>query len=1330
MDGIKMSTKKLSRVSAALAVLLLVVMMGAFGLLVGRAQAPKPKPTLVPTAVLPDATPTATQEPAPDTASVNGRVWHDLCAIAGGEGSLAVTPSDGCVPSSDGGYQANGQLEDGEPGLGGVLVQIGVGACPAFGLASATTGLDGGYSFAGLDAGTYCVTVDASRAENGLLLPGGWTFPAVNASNGVAGHTVTLTEGERRTEVNFGWDYQFLPLPEPVPTTPTPTQPVATDLPQPTSTSRPAPTQTPLPPLACTDKATFIQDVTIPDNTRLLPGQSFVKTWRLRNAGTCTWTTDYAVVFASGHSLGGPLAIPLQRSVAPGSTTDLSVTLTAPAEFGAYESRWQLRNADVELFGIGRNADAPFWVKIVVGPATTPTPAPPRFTYWRGEYYTNRDLAGNPVLVRDDTEIAFNWGTAAPASGMPSDSFSARWSRSLPFQGGTYRFYAYSDDGVRVWLDGELIIDQWRDAANIAHAAERTLTAATHTLRVEYYENGGAARIQFWWERLSDFPQWRGEYYPNVTLSGNALLVRNDTDLNFNWGRGAPVTGLPADGFSVRWTRTLAFDAGLYRFRVSMDDGARLWVDDALVVNAWSDGGRREVTGDYRLSAGHHTLRVEYYERAGDASIRLWWEKIDVYPDWRGEYWSNPYLSGNPTLVRNDVTLDFNWRQNAPAAGLPSNDFSARWTRKVNFDADTYRFHVLVDDGARLWVDDRLYIDSWRDGVARELTADVPLARGQHSLRLEFYERGDNARIRLWWDKVGSVSYPDWKGEYWANRNLSGSPALLRNDTAIDFRWNKGAAAAGLPADEFSARWSRQVTFEPGIYLFSAQADDGIRFSLDGQLLLNEWHSSDGKEVYSVDKVLTGPHQLVVEYYEDRGGALAKFWWKRVGAVPTPSPTPAPNRPPVAVDDSVITAEDVAVSVNVLANDSDPNGDALSISSYQTDSARGGTVSCTSAGMCTFTPAANYSGDDSFGYTASDGRGGSSGAVVRVTVSPVNDPPRAVDDSVTTAEDVAVNVNVLVNDSDPDGDALSISSHQVNSARGGTVSCTNVGMCTYTPAANYSGDDNFSYTVSDGKGGTSSAVVRVTVSPVNDPPVAADDLATTDQDTPVTINVLANDSDPDGDPLTVSNHQVTSSRGGTVSCDGAGRCTYSPAAGFNGSDSFTYTVSDGKGGSDSATVSLTVNPLPDPVNVRLNEILSVPGSTEDWDGDGKADEQDEWIELYNAGTDTVELGGWAIGNGVDTYLLPAETVLRPGALVVFFQKQTGIPLGDSGGVVQLIGATAEVVDSVTYGALGPDASYSRDETGAWHSDWPPSPGRVNAPSGPTMVPEPGAVAAR
>jgi hypothetical protein len=486
-------------------------------------------------------------------------VWHDLCAVAGGEGDAPVTPSAGCKPVGDGNYQANGLLETGEPGIGGVLVELGAGACPASGLATAITGMDGSYTFTGLRAGTYCVAVHTLKAENAPLLPGGWTFPATKAGSSVASYTVNLQEGEHKTPVDFGWDYEFLPVPEPVPPQPSPT-------PEPTTVAE------------CTDKASFVSDVTIPDNTRLLPGQSFVKTWRLRNDGTCTWTTDYALVFAGGDRLGGPTAIPLPQSVPPGHTVDLSVMLTAPAGNGTYKGKWQLRNAEGRLFGVGKDANNPFWVRIVVAPAPQPTAVPatatpaPVFDGWRGEYFGNRDLGGDPVLVRDDAAINFNWGAAAPAMGLPADAFSVRWKRTLRFQEGTYRFYVQSDDGVRVWLDGELIINQWRDGSDVIDTAERTLSGAAHTLRVEYYENLGTARILFWWERLGAY-QWRGAFFSNADLAGAPTLMRDDTVIDFDWGHNAPAAGLPADGFSARWTRTVAFEDDYTTFTPSWTMG-------------------------------------------------------------------------------------------------------------------------------------------------------------------------------------------------------------------------------------------------------------------------------------------------------------------------------------------------------------------------------------------------------------------------------------------------------------------------------------------------------------------------------------------------------------------------------------------------------------------------------------------------------------------------------------------------------------------------------------------------------------------------------------
>jgi PKD repeat protein len=259
---------------------------------------------------------------------------------------------------------------------------------------------------------------------------------------------------------------------------------------------------------------------------------------------------------------------------------------------------------------------------------------------------------------------------------------------------------------------------------------------------------------------------WQGEYYANGNLAGTRALIRNDTAINFNWGAGSPASEVPADNFSARWSRTLAFDAGLYRFYAIVDDGVRLYVDDALVIDAWSDGSARQVSGEQWLSSGNHSLGVEYYEHAGDAVIQVWWEKVNTatsyYPDWKGEYWSNPDLSGSPALVRNDVAIDFDWGTGSAAAGLPADNFSARWTRTWTIsDEGLYRFHLAADDGVRVWVDDALVIDQWWDG-GREETADYWLDDGTYSLRLEYYEHTGEARILLWAEEVSEAPEADF----------------------------------------------------------------------------------------------------------------------------------------------------------------------------------------------------------------------------------------------------------------------------------------------------------------------------------------------------------------------------------------------------------------------------------------------------------------------------------------------------------------------------------------------------------------------------------------
>ncbi|MHC0044715.1 cadherin-like domain-containing protein, partial [Vibrio campbellii] len=278
------------------------------------------------------------------------------------------------------------------------------------------------------------------------------------------------------------------------------------------------------------------------------------------------------------------------------------------------------------------------------------------------------------------------------------------------------------------------------------------------------------------------------------------------------------------------------------------------------------------------------------------------------------------------------------------------------------------------------------------------------------------------------------------------------------------------------------------------------------------------------------------------------------------------------NDAPVANDDSAVTDEDTPVTIDVLPNDTDVDGDTLTIVNASVP-AEQGTVEIVD-GKLVFTPAENFNGEATISYTVSDGVLEDS-AEATVTVNPINDAPVANDDNVVTDEETPVTIDVLPNDTDVDGDTLTIVNASVP-AEQGTVEIVD-GKLVFTPAENFNGEANISYTVSDGEL-EDSAEVSVTVNPLNDAPVANDDSAATDEDTPVTIDVLPNDTDIDGDTLTIVNASVPADQGTVEIVDE--KLVFTPADNFNGEATISYTVSDGEL-EDEAQVSVTVNPIND-----------------------------------------------------------------------------------------------------------------------------------------------------
>ena len=320
------------------------------------------------------------------------------------------------------------------------------------------------------------------------------------------------------------------------------------------------------------------------------------------------------------------------------------------------------------------------------------------------------------------------------------------------------------------------------------------------------------------------------------------------------------------------------------------------------------------------------------------------------------------------------------------------------------------------------------------------------------------------------------------------------------------------------------------------------------------------------------------------------------------------------NHSPVAVNDRVSTPKNTPITVPVLDNDYDPDGDQLVVE--EVGSPRYGSAIIDADNNIEYVPPLDWAGEDSFLYTISDGQGGKSVGVVTITVIEETKvlPPVASDDFAATDQNIPVDIRVLANDTDPNGLHLTIYGASKPS-HGTIVILAEEGIIRYSPENNWFGTDTFTYTVVNAEGLTSQARVTVTVrgvqQEVNRNPVAKNDTATTGKNNAIKIYVLANDYDTDGDRLNIGS--VTQPRNGKVTINSDRTVTYTPNKDFSGIDTFTYTVIDGKGGKSVGTVTVQViapNSAPtannDTAYTRINTAVKINVLANDKDPDGDA----------------------------------------------------------------------------------------------------------------------------
>jgi len=412
----------------------------------------------------------------------------------------------------------------------------------------------------------------------------------------------------------------------------------------------------------------------------------------------------------------------------------------------------------------------------------------------KGEYFDNMDFTALRV-TRTDAMVNFSWVDGSPDPSIGPDTFSVRWTGQVqaPYSQ-TYTFYTVSDDGIRLWVNGQLIINNWSDHGDTENSGTISLSAGQKVdLKMEFYENGGWATAKLLWESASVpkqvIPQSQlypaasggggggltGEYFDNMDFTA-LRVTRTDATVNFSWFDGSPDPAIGPDTFSVRWTgQVLAPYSQTYTFYTVSDDGVRLWVNGQLIINNWGDHADTENSGTIALSAGQrYDVRMEFYENGGWATAKLLWESPSigkqVIPQSQlspaaaasngltGEYYDNMDFT-SLRVTRVDGTVNFDWAGGSPDGSIGPDTFSVRWTGKVRPQfSETYTFTTVSDDGVRLWVNGQLIVNNWSDHAPIENAGSITLSAGQSvDIRMEYYENGWGAVAKLLWSSPSTA---------------------------------------------------------------------------------------------------------------------------------------------------------------------------------------------------------------------------------------------------------------------------------------------------------------------------------------------------------------------------------------------------------------------------------------------------------------------------------------------------------------------------------------------------------------------------------------------
>ncbi|WP_062351684.1 PA14 domain-containing protein [Bacillus kwashiorkori] len=497
---------------------------------------------------------------------------------------------------------------------------------------------------------------------------------------------------------------------------------------------------------------------------------------------------------------------------------------------------------------------------------------------WEATYYPSVNFTGTSVKQTYD-DVNFKWYDGSPVQGIPNDYFSAIFKREFSLEEGIYDLKVWANDGVQVFVDGNLEIDGWNNKSINYMEKPVYVTSGKHEIMIKYKEITGWAELRFQMEELVSDSRWYGMAFSKSNFTGSTALLGAKSPVNnitHDWGWGSPAKNIPGDHFSVFYKRKLnVAEDSPYQFQIWANDGVQVYVDGKLEIDGWNNKSLNYMEKLIDLTAGSHTVIVKYKEISGVSELRTEIEKYEVNTKrWKASYYPNVHLKGSPVDKTYD-NIHFEWQDKSPASGVPRDYFSALYRKDVTVEDGNYLLRVWANDGVQVFVDNELEIDGWNNASLNYMEKPIHLTAGTHHIAIKYKEMTGWAELQFDLEK-SQVTTNNWEAIYYPSIHFKGDP-VARTYNSIDFNWYGNAPTASIPSDYFSGIFRKEVDVEDGLFNLKVKANDGVQVYIDGKLEIDGWKN---KSVNSMEKPVylsKGKHQVTIFYKEITGWAELSF---------------------------------------------------------------------------------------------------------------------------------------------------------------------------------------------------------------------------------------------------------------------------------------------------------------------------------------------------------------------------------------------------------------------------------------------------------------------